>query len=84
MRWGFEALIWNEFGDGECTFYQKVDLKKAKAEEIDWVAIRPCMPNQLGFKYSYWTSIIVMAGMVVVLRIGSAIGFKLILGKFRQ
>jgi len=50
----------------------------------DLQTIEDCMPKFLGFKYSYWKCIIIMAGMVAGLRIISAFGFKFIIGKFAQ
>jgi hypothetical protein len=74
LYYGFEALGWNEWGTD-----QKIDCYRPSS---DLMRIEYCMPDFLGLKYSYWKCIMIMAIMVIGLSIISAIGFKLILGKF--
>lgn len=74
LSYGFEAVGWNEWGTD----------RKVNCAALDLQTVEDCMPQFLGFKYSYWECIIIMAGMVAGLRIISAFGFKFILGKFAQ
>ena len=76
LRYGFEALGWNEFG-----YHPEVDCV---ALSPDPARVTKCMPEILGYKYTYWKCIIIMMAINIALRIISAIGLKFILGKFTQ
>jgi ABC-type multidrug transport system ATPase subunit len=77
LHYGFEAAAWNEWGN-EVTKEQC----NSRIEDLDM--INKCMPHVLGFHYSYWKCIVILALMNVLLRILSSVGFKLIIGKFTQ
>lgn len=76
MHYGFEALAWNEWGEEEGL---DCSGRSASLDMID-----KCMPHVLGFKLTYWKCIIILAGMNVLLRFISALGFKFVIGKFAQ
>ena len=77
LRYGFEAMSWNQWErhDGKALICDEPDLTNP-------LQLEQCMPEFLGFHYSYWTCIIVMAGMAVVLRLISIIAMTLVIGKF--
>jgi len=77
LRYGFEAMSWNQWErhDGKALICNEPDLTNP-------LQLEQCMPEFLGFHYSYWTCIIVMAGMAVVLRLISIIAMTLVIGKF--
>ena len=80
LRYGFEALGWNYYGDAYKT--GKVNCTVFNPKNPNYV--EECMPHFLGFKMSYWECLWIMIGMSIVLRIISVIGMKLVIGKFSQ
>lgn len=75
LRYGFEALGWNEWSNEGFV---------CQANSRDPNRFAKCMPEVLGFTYSYWECIIIMVGINIGLRIISAFGLKFVIGKFSQ